>query len=179
MSAPAENLQELLGEAIAAEASVEAREYLRKTKRFYHLLERGIDPGEWIVLERDLVEVAQIPSGSNRRDLAAEMEALEAEAECRFIVEAATAAEFEVEEVERRGGVVVEHGEEGSIVEIVVEGQRAWPEPLGGAGLRGEIERRITLHVRRAPWRDRRVRRLAKLTVVAVEIHPDPERSAL
>ena len=172
-------LQELLGESIASEAGVEAGEYLRRTRRFYHLLEHGHEPGEWIVIERDLREVSQVPSGSARRDLAEEMAALEGESECGAVLEVACGAELDVAAVERLGGVVLEHNEESSVIEIVVEGRRSWPEVLGGEGLRGEIERRFTLHVRRAAWRDRRVRRLAKLTVTAVEIHPDPERSQL
>lgn len=170
---------ETLAASISDATGCDEREYLRKMKRFRHLLARGIEPGAWMVIEHDLVNVAQVPSGANRRDLVAELEALEGIAECAEIVGLALERELVVEAIEDLGGIVRVEDDTTSTVTIVVEGERQWPEVLGGDKTAGELERRVVLHIKRAPWRDRKVRRLARLEVIGVEIHPDYEHSEL
>lgn len=170
---------ECIADGIARQFGRNGREYLRKMRRFHYLLGCGEEPGAWIITERTVVDQAQVPSGKDRRDLGEVVEAFDAESECRGIVEAALAGELDRAGIERLGGTVLEHGDDSSTVEFVVEGSRNWPDALGGAGGSGEIERRFTLHVRRAAWRDRRVRRLARVVAVALEIQPDPDKSEL
>lgn len=50
----------------------------------------------------------------------------------------------------------------------------AFPQGLGGVPNLGETHRRIELECRQAKWRDRRIRRLAKVTVRSIERWPNP-----
>ena len=154
-------------------------DYARKDRRFQHLLLKGIEPGAWVAVERDLIEVVQIPSGTKRLDLQTEIEAMKNVPEMVEVLEKALGANVDIEEIEKLGGLVLEHSEEASVIQIVIEGRREWNNVLGGISLLGEIERVFTLHIRRAPWRDRQGRRLSKLTVQAIEMHADPVNSEL
>jgi len=157
----------------------EHAEYGRKRRRFWHLLRRGIEPGPWVMVEVDLVEAAQIPSGSGRRDLVDEMRAMETLPELREILEAALGSEFDEAALAAAGGILSAHDAQETVLHAVLEGARDWPTELGGPAGDGEIERRFEITVRRAAWRDRKVRRFAKLSIVSVQIHPDPATSTL
>jgi hypothetical protein len=154
-------------------------EYGRKQRRFWHLLRRGIEPGPWVMVEVDLTEAVQIPSGAGRRDLIEEMRAMETVPELRDILAVSLGGELDTEAVAGAGGVLISHDAQETVLHAVIEGTRDWSEHLGGAAGGGEIERRFEITVRRAPWRDRKVRRFAKILIVSVQIHPDPIASAL
>lgn len=49
-----------------------------------------------------------------------------------------------------------------------------WPLELGAAPCPGELRRRVLLEASHAGWRDRRVRRLLRVRVDALQIWPDP-----
>lgn len=49
-----------------------------------------------------------------------------------------------------------------------------WPLELGGPAAPGEVSRTLRLETSHATWRDRRVRRLVRVVVHALEIWPDP-----
>lgn len=164
--------------ATGTEREVDLTAYARQDRRFQYLLERGIEPGPWIAIERDLVQRSQIPSGKQRQDLSEELSAASERPEIDQLFRAVLSSSVDVASLEDLGIEVVEHDDEHTVAVICVEGARTWPDALGGTGVVGEIERRFTIHARRAPWRDRAVRRLAKLEIVAVEVHPDPEQSA-
>lgn len=153
-------------------------EYARQDRRFQHRVARGIEPGPWVCIERDLIDESQVPSGAQRRDLGEAYAAAMDTPELRRVLSCALAREVSLEDLSAVATVLEHHGE-GSVCTVVVEGARSWPAVLGGDAIPGEIERVFTVHVRRAPWRDRAVRRLARLQVAAVEIHPDPVGSDL
>lgn len=154
-------------------------EWERQGRRFRHLLEKGIEPGPWVVVEADILEESQVPSGNDRRDLSSIYAAMETIAEMQTIVNHGLGSVSEDDELLKHG-VSVEHIAEGeTVISVTVEGQRHWPEELGGEALEGEIERRFTIVVRRAAWRDRKVRRLAKITATSVQLHPDPHNTEL
>lgn len=157
----------------------EREQYLRQNRRFLHLLELGVEPGAWIAVEHDLVSVAQIPSGVLRRDLTDEISAMEEHIELRTVLDAVTGASVQLDRVSDLGATIEVHDAERTVVRVVVEGRRAWAAVLGGPAPRAEMERSFTIHVRRAPWRDRKNRRVARIDVRATEIHPDPEHSDL
>lgn len=169
-----ETIEQVLGLTEA-----EYGEYGRKRRRFWHLLRRGIEPGPWVMVEVDLVEASQIPSGTGRRDLVEEMRAMETVPELRDLLEASLGNELDAEAVAAAGGVLISHDEQETVLHAVIEGGREWSTHLGGVAKEGEIERRFEITVRRAPWRDRKVRRFAKIVIVSVQIHPDPAESAL
>lgn len=169
-----ETIEQVLGLTEA-----EHDEYSRKRRRFWHLLRRGIEPGPWVMVEVDLTEAAQIPSGAGRCDLVEEMRAMETVPELRDLLEASLGNEIDTEAVAAAGGVLISHDAQETVLHAVIEGARDWPEHLGGAAGAGEVERRFEITVRRAPWRDRKVRRFAKIVIVSVQIHPDPAASVL
>lgn len=153
-------------------------EYARQDRRFQYLVDAGLEPGPWVAIERDLVDVAQIPSGPNRQDLVQVYEALTQVGELEPVVRAVLGPVFDPATLPP--GVMVEvDTDDHTVVRAVVEGTRPWDPALGGTGVPGEIERVFTLYVRRAPWRDRAVRRLARVVVACIEIHPDPVESTL
>lgn len=154
-------------------------EYGRKRRRFWHLLGRGIEPGPWVMVEVDLTEAAQIPSGAGRCDLVEEMRAMEAVPELRALIQVVLGSELDEAAVAAAGGSIVSHDEHETVLYAVVEGARDWPGHLGGAAGAGEVERRFEITVRRAAWRDRKVRRFAKISIVSIQIHPDPVKSTL
>lgn len=49
------------------------------------------------------------------------------------------------------------------------------PATLGGPRLWRETTRRITVVVRHAPWRDRRIRRLSRVLVESIQRWPEPD----
>jgi len=157
----------------------EAAEYRRKQRRFRHLMARGDEPGAWIVVEVDIHEAAQIPSGTNRRDLVETFEALGAEPELAPLLDLGLGSEAELGALDAAGWEVVHDEATETVLHATIEGDREWSEHLGGRARAGEIERRFEIVVRRAPWRDRKIRRLSKINVVSVQIHPDPEKSNL
>jgi len=167
-----------LESAIGVKAE-EAAEYRRKQRRFRHLMERGVEPGAWIVVEVDIHEAAQIPSGVNRCDLVETFEALGAEPELAPLINLGLGSEMELEALDAAGWAVVHDEATETVLHATIEGNREWSEHLGGRARDGEIERRFEIVVRRAPWRDRKIRRLSKINVVSVQIHPDPEKSDL
>jgi len=157
----------------------EHAEYGRKRRRFWHLLGRGVEPGPWVMVEVDLAEIVQVPSGAGRCDLVEEMRAMEAVPELRDLLQAALGSELDEAAVAAAGGTIASHDEHETVLYAVLEGARDWPGSLGGVAGAGEVERRFEITVRRAAWRDRKVRRFAKLSIVSVQIHPDPVKSAL
>lgn len=154
-------------------------EYDRKRRRFWHLMQRGIEPGPWVILEVDLIETSQIPSGARRCDLVEEMRDMESVPELNDILEAALGGELNTEAVSVAGGILISNSEQETVLHAVIEGERDWTTCLGGPKRPGEIERRFEITVRRAVWRDRKVRRFAKIAIVSVQIHPDPETNTL
>jgi hypothetical protein len=146
--------------------------WLQAERRFQFLLARGDEVGSYILCERPLGVWSQT-GGAAKADLVAQYAAL---ADCDELcdgVRVALAGEFDSAAFGSLGGVVLDVGES-TVCELRSEAGRSWPDALGGGASRGEIERRFVLHVRRATWRDRAVRRLSRLEVFAVELHADP-----
>lgn len=149
--------------------------YLELDRRFLEKFARGVEPGSFVLVERDLLRATQSTSGAlGKKDLVQEYAALGEVAELDEVLEELLSSHLCAEDIERPGVEVLEHDSEHTVVEVLCEGRRAWPKELGGSGAEGEIERRFMLCVRRAPWRDRAVRRLQSLSVISVELHADP-----
>lgn len=176
---PEETLENIAVDLFGALGVDNVAEWERQGRRFRHLLKKGIEPGPWVVVEADIQEDTQIPSGNDRCDLSDVYEAMEEIAEMQAVVNHGLGSTSEDAELSKHG-IHVEHTGEGeTTLTVTVEGQRNWPEALGGRALDGEIERRFTIVVRRAAWRDRKIRRLAKIVTTSVLLHPDPRKSSL
>jgi len=153
-------------------------EYLRRERRFQYLLRNGMEPGSWVALERGLISAAQIPSGPKRCDLVDAYTAMREIDDLTEIINVLLDKDLDavaMVRLENLGVEIHDHDRERSVAVITIEGARCWPDALGGPARVGEIERRFTVHVRRAPWRDRSVRRLSALEVHGVEMHCDSE----
>jgi hypothetical protein len=169
--AAATEIADLLGASDRAE-------YLRRERRFQYLLRNGMEPGAWVALERGLISAAQVPSGPKRCDLVAEYSAMRETDDLAEIINVLLDKgldALDMTRLEDLGVELHEHDHERSVAVVTIEGARDWHDALGGPARVGEIERRFTVHVRRAPWRDRSVRRLSALEVHGVELHPDAD----
>lgn len=163
-------------EAAPDEVSEQVLTYVDRCRTLARELERG-SIGAWIVVSRPLVtHVQQAGSRSAKRgDLGEVYAALSECEETLQVLESALGATLEVGGITLAGGVVTSIEGTLSRVELRVEGARDWPEILGGAASPNEIERLFRFYVNHATWRDRQVRRLAKVEVFSIEMLCDPK----
>lgn len=149
-------------------------QYWDTCQRFWDDLADGHRDGAWVMTERTLVDVAQRDSSDHgRQDLRDELAALETIGPLAAIVDAVCGADVDETTLNihtsdwTRDGAV-------TTVRCRLDRQGLWPAALGGMPSSGEIARIVTLTVRHAAWRDRKVRRLVAVHVAAVELWPDP-----
>jgi hypothetical protein len=131
--------------------------YWSACRRLWNRAEHdGSLAGPCVRIER-LVCQAQQETGRNKVDLVAHLEGLRNVAGVGAILD----------------DVLGDHPA-GDATVTVTGAPGVYPRCLGGAPSPGEIERRFVIDVRYASWRDRPVRRLARIQVWVDEIWPDP-----
>lgn len=152
--------------------AAELQDYAVRDHTFADRMRSGLEPGPFVVLERELIVATQSTSGtSGKVDLRAQLDAFEVVTECSTVGQVLLGADIELERVEADGWTIIDHDDERTVARRVCEGNRLWPAELGGPANAWEIERIFEVTVRRAPWRDRAVRRLQQVVVAAVEAH--------
>lgn len=129
--------------------------------------------GRFLQLRRPLVR----HSIGDRRDMRAELSALERVPQLAPMVSAATAGDPDWQYLAGLAEVADGGADERSgRVWTVAVGGESWPALLGGPGMPGLLARHVTVGVTHAAWRDRRSRRLTFVQVDAVEWWPQPTR---
>jgi hypothetical protein len=152
-----------------------ASNYTERDRLFGERLAAGIEPGPFVLVEHTLCVATQSTSGAGRKqDLVAEYETLTDIPELRGWFHKALGAGTERPAVEGPARVV-SHDDTRTVIDVTCEGRRRWPTHLGGPASVHEVERTFTIVIRRAPWRDRAVRRLQTVETRTIELHLDPD----
>lgn len=154
--------------------------YDAHARAFWRALQTGTAAGAaYTLVRRTLMTHVQSTAKKDRRDLVEVYEALTGVAVLSDIVDELTAAEPDLDALagllDAAGGGQVLPAEAGAVaVQVLLDPNGALPDVLGGVRMPGEVRRVLTLTARHAAWRDRRVRRLARVEVAADEMWPDP-----
>lgn len=149
--------------------------YVAADRAFVEAFVAGIEPGPFVVVESVACVATQSTSGvTGKQDLVDVYQALGEVPEVMNWLAEALSTGCSVDELERCGATVVEHDDSRTVVEATCEGRRSWPLWLGGDASMHELERVMRITVRRAPWRDRAVRRLQVVESLVREAHLDP-----
>lgn len=146
-------------------AAARVRAYYEAARRFW-----AAPAGPWVRVERVLVDARQ-RTGWPRLDLHAELAAVEA---TPGLCAAARAALANPPPAALSGPLEYHRHATGARLVWYAPRLARWPVALGAAPGPGEVLRRVELDVRHAPWRDRRIRRLARVRVCVEEYWPDP-----
>lgn len=145
--------------------------YFCAARSLWAALATDSDPGRAAVLVRvPMLDLRQKDSRTSRIDLTAQYEAL---GHVPPLVPALDLldASPDWDELARLGDLVRDADRSTLMV-----GARSpvWPLELGAAPCPGELRREVLLEASHAAWRDRRVRRLVRVRVDAIEVWPDP-----
>lgn len=139
---------------------------------------------EWVATSRQVMDRRQVTSKTGRADLVEEFEAAESIAALREALHEASERVPDVEAVcdlaASLGGVFTfdETASTGQL-QVRLSGSLLYPDALGGLAHPGETSREVTMLLRYAAWRDRRVRRLAAVQVTLEQLWaPVPARAA-
>lgn len=147
--------------------------YLARLRQF-----RKRPAGEYIAAEVEIVDAIQKGTREGKVDLRAQLAALERTAAGALVAEALS-AEPDMDAVGRLGERYQvswqDEGDSRATCSFTLFGKHEYPRELGGASGTDEVARKFTLHISYAAWRDRRVRRLTRLTIHAVHVLPTPE----
>ena len=131
----------------------------------------------WVMTRRRVVQVRQSTAKGAKTDLTAELDALEGSPGVAQLITAATEKEPDLGALrslaKAAGGLLTVHPDR---LEVFVDlpGALLYPAALGGPAWPGEMRRTVHLELRHAAWRDRRVRRLAGVSVDLTEMWADP-----
>lgn len=131
--------------------------------------------GDGVRLRRTLRRAVQRTAKRDRADLDAELDALDKVPGVGPYVEELTAAAPSSEALDLLGEPLqAQRRSDGTraVASLVVDAAIDWLPVLGGPAAVGELHRLLEVTAIHAPWRDRRVRRLAGLTVAAEELWP-------
>lgn len=131
----------------------------------------------YVVVRRMLTQHAQVTGKTGRRDLNAVYTVLESVPALAGALDVLTAPELDVDRARAvvagaNGELQVEVGV--AHAAFTLEGRHALPEALGGVPYPNEFARIVTLSIRHAAWRDRRVRRLGSVRIDVDELWADP-----
>lgn len=138
-----------------------------------------------VYLQRTLLDAAQCTSKPNRSDLVAQVEALEVVPGVGDVISELTGANPDLDLLRVLGDpfhIRIFKKDEQLRTTFVVDSCLDWLPELGGPASSGEVRRGFDAVTNYAAWRDRRVRRLTRLTVVCEERWPAPavlERGSL
>jgi len=150
--------------------------YAEANQQVARSLESGETIGPWVVVSTPIYVATQQAGtkSKNRGDLVGELAGLREMTDVSDIAEALLASSVNQELLASRGVEFIECADARTVLRVRIEGRRDWPVSLGGAASPNEIERYVTLSANHASWRDRMVRRLTRVDVVAVELLADP-----
>ena len=140
---------------VAARALVE---YWDDTRRLATLVGRGTAAGQDVVVVRRQLGVWRQRTGRDKADLAEQFEALS---------RLGPSVTDELDEL-------LGPRDEGEAAAELVVLDRSLPEALGGPATLCEQRRVLRVVARYAPWRDRKLRRLASLEALCDEVWPEP-----
>lgn len=154
---------------LGATASLRLRQYWSSCQEFW----ASSPTGDYVTIQRDLVNVKQADPGHGRPriDLKNELEALEQTPGLKTVVKALLGVKVDRKTLNRICDSVVVDGDATTISYITTD-RVYWDAALGGAASPGEVRRYVSITARHAPWRDCQVRRLCKLEVTAEEVWP-------
>lgn len=143
---------------LGSDAAVALAKYWGSVRRFWARRHHGEIAGG-VIVRRPLTTFTQ-DTGKARRDLGDQYRAL-----CDLS-----------EETRTRVDLLLDPHDPGDGVLEMESRQQEYPACLGGVGGLGELRRHFTVTARYAPWRDRRIRRLAGVDVAVDELWPVPDR---
>lgn len=152
--------------------------YHVRTSELWSRVAAGRAAGQrYVVTRRALVEHAQVTAKVGRRDLGDVFEDIVSAGELGEVLNELTGAEPDeaaLRSLVRSAGGTLSRDDGVWTASVPMSSAVAWPVSLGGVALLCEVSRSVTLTVRHAAWRDRRVRRLAKVEVHVDELWADP-----
>lgn len=165
-------------EAVSPQACRALEAYHCQTLALWRDLASGTPSGApYMTTQRLLADHQQVTGKVGRRDLPEVLAELEELALTAELVTAVTAPEVDGPAVRRlaagAGGSAAQPSAGVWVVQVPMSGPVAWPEALGGPVHLSEIGRTLRLTARHASWRDRRVRRLARVEVLVEELWAD------
>lgn len=154
--------------------------YQSQTERLWARAASGAGSGErYVTTRRRVADHHQVTGTAGRADLREVFDAVEGLPQIGAVLQVATDTDPVLEDLSEQVGTLdgeVTCPAPGVVVlEVPLVGVAAWPEQLGGPPTPTEIGRTLVLTVRHARWRDRRVRRLARVEVFVEELFADPE----
>jgi hypothetical protein len=169
-------------DAVAGAVSVDLAEllvtYYDRCENLWASVQAGHSGPAYAMLRRPLLEHQQVTGKKGRADLGDVYEALGELPGVAELLEQITApapdADVLASMVATVGGTVTFPEPDAVRAQLCLEGRYAYPQLLGGVPWPGEIRRVLTLLTRQAAWRDRRVRRLAKVDVAVDELWAAP-----
>lgn len=152
--------------------------YWDRCSQLWESLRAQSPSGGYVMVRRCVRDAAQSTTKGSRADLVAELDALSASPALSEIAAELTGTEPDLASLQTMvspldGSVTADSGS-GTTVTVNLAGAVTLPEALGGVRWPGEVRRTVTLTARHAAWRDRRARRLARVSVEVWEVWPDP-----
>jgi hypothetical protein len=143
----------------------------------------GSGAGALVRIQRQLVAAVQRTSKQQRADLEDELAALEAVPGVGVVVEEFLGSRPDLEHLAVLGDpfyISLSTDGDMSVATLAVDAELDWALALGGAASAGEVRRWIQLGANYAAWRDRRVRRLTRVTITTEEVWPEaPDISSI
>ena len=158
-------------EKVDPEFASQLQNYWLSVRAFLDNLARGIQPSEYLTTLRSLTLRTQVTSKGSKSDLIKELSALEKLEAIAPLLEhiLAQAPDGAVENPLVKTEQI---DSDCYLYTFTLPGQNNYPTILGGLASRAEIARVFILKVSYAKWRDRRVRKIISLEVLAKEIWP-------
>lgn len=169
----AEDVTDAAGCVITSRDSALAQ-YWYRCQRFWLQVDRRIDPGRWVAIRRNITTQQQ----GTRSDLISSYEALRTVPIVGRIIEELLNHPQEETVLQTLAGdmpLQLLGEEDGAQTWRMICAKESWPvwaDILGGGYGPGETAREIEITVRYAKWRDRRVRRLVRVSTFAHEVWP-------
>jgi len=157
-------------DALVPGLGARAESFFLAARALWAVLDERPLPAEAVLVRVPLLDLRQKDSRTVRVDLSAQYEAIEHVAALRPVLGLLDA---DPDWASLAGLGVLERS--GDRAELIVEVRSPlWPLELGGAPCPGELRRCVRLEASHAAWRDRRVRRLVRVRLDALQAWPDP-----
>lgn len=144
--------------------------YMFAARNLWELYELGDTPKDAVLVRMPVLDRRQVDSKTARTDLGPLYDAMEHIPALRDALGLLDSAP-EWDALAAMG--LLERDGDRSVLTLELP-TRQWPLELGGPPAPGEVSRTLRLETSHATWRDRRVRRLVRVVVYAIEVWPDP-----
>lgn len=162
------------------QAAEKLEKFMEESRRVLRAHRNGEGGVPFSILEVELYQDQQRDDKAGRRDLLEVLNSGFDTPHLGEILQEATGSSPDWSVVEKLSsswaGTILRDGTRTSLV-MKVPNARGWSIFWGGAPAENEVRRRVEIEFNHAAWRDRRVRRLVAVRVVADEIWSDPEMS--